>query len=82
MACDLACKTKIILNGGNTANMLNELCYQVKELPEGEQITTGDELIKLLNQMEELAGDAQALYLKGIGYDGPLPRGLVKPGKP
>ncbi len=76
--CDLACKTKIILNGNNTINMLYNLCEAVKAQPAEKNIATGDDLIKVLNQMEDLAGDAQALYLKGIGYDGPLPRGLTK----
>jgi len=74
--CDLACKTKIIINGNNTINMLYELCESVKSLPTDTNIATGNDLIKTLNKMEEMAGDAQALYLKGIGYDGPLPRGL------
>lgn len=74
--CDLACRTKIIINGGNSANMLNKLCYQVEELPADVEISTSDELIKLLNKMEDDAGKAQALFLRGIGYDGPLPKGL------
>jgi len=82
MGCDLACKTKIILNGNNTARMLENLCYVVGET-DAADIGNEDELIDILNKMEELAGDAQALFLKGIGYNGKLPRGL-KPaiGKP
>lgn len=74
--CDLSCKTKIILNGGNTANMLNELCYQVKELPSDQDIPTSDEIIKLLNKMEDDAGKVQRLFLEGIGYKGPWPKAL------
>jgi hypothetical protein len=74
--CDLACKTKIIINGGNAANMLNELCYRVKDLDADGTITTSDDLIKLLNKIEDDCGKAQRLYLEGIGYRGPWPKAL------
>jgi hypothetical protein len=74
--CNLACKTKIILNGSNAANMLNGLCYQVKGLSDDQEITTGDELIKLLNKMEDDAGRAQRLFLEGVGFKGPWPKAL------
>lgn len=83
MPCDLACKTKIILNGNNTASMLENLCYVVGATDPAElDDSTADEMIEKLNQMEEMAGDVQALFLKGVGYTGPLPRGLKQPGKP
>lgn len=74
--CDLACRTKIIINGGNTANMLNELCYLVKDFPGDVDIPTGEALIKLLNKMEDDAGQAQRLFLEGVGFSGPWPKAL------
>jgi hypothetical protein len=76
MPCDLACKTKIIINGGNAANLLNEVCYRVKELPVDVDITTSDKIIHLLNRIEDDACQVQRLFLQGIGYVGPFPKAL------
>lgn len=74
--CDLACRTKIIINGGNTANLLNEVCYRVNTLPADQDITTSDKIIQLLNRMEDDACQVQRLFLQGIGYNGPFPKAL------
>lgn len=76
MPCDLACKTKIIINGGNSANLLQELCYVVKSLPVEQDISTSDKLIQLLNRIEDDVCQAQRLFLQGIGYNGPFPKAL------
>lgn len=74
--CDLACKTKIILNGSNAASILNKLCYIVEEMTVDQDITTGEELIKLLNKIEDDSLRAQRLFLEGIGFRGPWPKSM------
>lgn len=73
MPCDLACKTKIIINGGNVARLLDVLCYEIEHARDADQeISTGEEMIKILNRMEDDACKVQKLFLQGIGYDGPV----------
>lgn len=79
MPCDLSCKTKIIINGDNVVHMLETLCEQVEYARDHDIEISGNlglAVIKVLNDMEDMAGKAQALFLKGIGYDGPLPKAL------
>lgn len=75
--CDLSCKTKIIINGDNIVGLLRTLCAQAEYARDhNQEITTGNDIIKTLNQMEDLACLAQRQFLHGIGYDGPLPKSL------
>lgn len=76
--CDLACQTKIIINGDNVAKLVETLCEQVEyrrnnDLP----IPNGHAVIKALNDAEDAACKAQRLFLRGIGYQGPLPNSLA-----
>jgi hypothetical protein len=68
--CDLACKTKIIINGGNAARLLDVACTAI-EYMDAREIEHGEEIIKILNRMEDDAVKVQKLILKGVGYDGP-----------
>jgi hypothetical protein len=73
--CDLACRTKIIINGDTVSGVLNAACEAIKGL-KPEQIKHGKELIELLNQMEDEAFQVQRLVLDGVGFAGPFPKSL------
>lgn len=71
----LACKTKIILNGGTIQSELAQLCYEVKEakdLPDKE----GYEMVGYLNEAEDLVFKAKRVYLESQGFHGPWPHAL------
>jgi hypothetical protein len=73
----LACKEKIILNGGTIEGEANYLCARViapgtVELTEEQ----GYEIIKHLNTAEDEMFKAKKAWLKSQGYDGPLPHSL------
>jgi hypothetical protein len=71
--CDLACQTKIIINGGNAARLLDVACTAI-EYMNAEQINkmNGKKIIEILNRMEDDAIEVQRLILTGTGYTGPL----------
>jgi hypothetical protein len=70
--CDLACKTKIIINGGNTAALVTTACTALEYMT-NEEIAklNGEKIIEILNRMEDDAIQVQRLILKGTGYRGP-----------
>lgn len=69
--CNLACKTKIIINGDNVANIVQTLCGQVEYARDHNvAITTGHEVIRQLNIAEDAVCKAQAAFLRGVGYTG------------
>lgn len=69
--CDLACKTKIIINGDNVAKIVETLCEQIEYAREHNiPILKGPEIIHQLNIAEDAVCKAQALFLRGIGYNG------------
>lgn len=70
--CDLACKTKIIINGDNVANIIGTLCEQAEYARSNNiDLSHGEQIIKILNRMEDDACMAQKLMLLSFGYDGP-----------
>jgi len=73
----LACKTKVIINGGAVQDLANRLCYQVEE---AEYSSLTDEqwtnVIKHLNAAEESMCRAQRSYLEALGFTGPWPKSL------
>ena len=69
--CDLACRTKIIINGDSVSGLLNAACEAIKTL-EPQQIKHGDKIIALLNKMEDEAAQVQRLVLDSVGYTGPV----------
>ena len=76
--CDLACQTKIIINGDTISGILNATCEGVKfAFERGVKITNGPEIITLLNKMEDEARQVQAMVLKGTGYSGAV-GGMLK----
>jgi len=78
--CELACKTKIIINGGNAANLIEQSCEALQfyfnaggEFPHDE----GEKLIMRLNLLENDAVELQKAVLKAIGYNGPVGKMLT-----
>lgn len=70
--CDLACQTKIILNGGNIAGITasNQQAL-VTFLNSGGKIKNGRKLIEMMNKLEDDAVEVQKYAKDCMGYDGP-----------
>lgn len=75
---ELACKTKIIIDGDNVSGLLSGLCEATANLsPEQIAMLTDEKaypIIKILINMEEEAVKCQNLLLDAIQYDGPRPK--------
>lgn len=73
----VACKTKVILNGGAIQDMAHRLCYEVEKVS-GEDFPykEGIEIVKLLNGAEDLVARAQRVFLESQGFQGPWPKSL------
>lgn len=70
--CDLACQTKIIINGDSVSGILNAACEGVKfAFDHGAKLSNGPEIVALLNKMEDEACQVQKMILAGIRYTGP-----------
>lgn len=69
--CDLACKTKIIINGGNASGLLATTNDALKHFfREGGQPKDGHRLIALLNIIEDSVIDFQKAVLEEVGFKG------------
>jgi len=70
--CDLACQTKIIINGGNAANLIEQTCEAFQAfIANGGKIKHGQQLIAMLNSLENDAVKLQRFFLREcVGYDG------------
>lgn len=69
--CDLACKTKIIINGGNASGILISTNDALKSFfREGGQLNDGKRIISLLNLIEDKAVELQKLVLEDVGFTG------------
>jgi hypothetical protein len=78
---ELACKQKIIMDGGNAARLFESLCETIQTLTDEQTARLTDDvaypIINLINQSEDAAIKAQRLFLKNVvQYDGPLPKML------
>lgn len=73
----VACKAKVILNGGMVEAGANKLCYLVDETEydalTDEQWTA---VIKHLNAAEDSVGKAHRAFLESLGFNGPWPNSL------
>lgn len=71
--CDLACQTKIILNGGNIAGIADANWKALENMNRAGALNkvNGKALIQLLNRMEDDAVEVQKLIARGAGYTGP-----------
>ena len=68
--CDLACQTKIIVNGGNVRAITDANYDAIKRLPPEAFQGVGKKMIQILNRMEDDAVEVQKLIVKGVGYTG------------
>lgn len=70
--CDLACQTKIIINGGNAANLIEQTCEAFQAyISAGGKLKHGPELIAKLNVLENGAVELQKFFLREcVGYKG------------
>ena len=70
--CDLACQTKIIINGGNAAKLIETTCEALQSFfSQGGKLKHSQDIIALLNQLEDGAVSLQKLVLReGAGYTG------------
>lgn len=70
-SCDLACQTKIIINGGSAAALIEAQCEGFQHFfNNGGKLKHSVEIIALLNDIEDKAVELQKLALKGMGYTG------------
>ena len=75
---ELACKTKIILDGGNVVGLAEALCETTQNLSDKQVSRLTDEvaypIINALNEAENQLVKAQKFLVDDVlGYDGPLP---------
>jgi hypothetical protein len=74
---ELACKTKIILDGGNAAGLAESICEATQNLSDEQVAKLTDAaaypIIKHLITAEKSLTQAQNLLLDVVGYDGPRP---------
>ncbi len=71
--CSLACQTKIIINGGNAASLIEQTCEAVQHFTSnGGKIKNSHELIEKLNNLENDAVALQKFFLREcVEYTGP-----------
>ena len=74
---ELACKTKIIIDGSNVAGLAESICEATQHLSDGQVLKLTDEvaypIIKRLIKAEQVLTEAQNLLLDVMEYDGPRP---------
>lgn len=72
--CDLACQTKIIINGDNAANLISTACEAIQHFTSnGGRLKHGDKVIALANELEDKAVEFQKFVLReAVGYSGPV----------
>lgn len=74
---DLACKAKIILDGGSAAGYAQALCAAAGSLTDKQTTKLTDEvaypIIERLITAENALEDAHNMFLDAVGYDGPRP---------
>lgn len=73
----LACKAKIILDGGGAAGYAQSICIAASSLTNKETAKLTDEvaypIIERLITAENALEDAHNMFLDAVGYDGPRP---------
>ena len=70
--CDLACQTKIILNGGNLRGVMKANATAMEKFKDAEFARLdGKKAIEILNRMEDDAVELQKLIKEAANYTGP-----------
>lgn len=79
----LACRTKIILDGGNAAGLAESICEATQNLSDEqvEKLTDAKAypIIKQIILAEKSLAAAQNMLLDAVEYDGPRPDQYSKP---
>ena len=74
---ELACKTKIIIDGGNAVGLAESICEATQNLSDEQVSRLTDDvaypIIKELIKAENALIRAQNLLLDAVRYDGPRP---------
>jgi hypothetical protein len=71
------CEAKIILNGGVTARLLDEICYVISErVEQGFKFPDALKLVKMANKLEDDAFKFQREVLEQLGFQGPWPKSM------
>lgn len=75
--CDLACQTKIVIDGGLTGKVFEETCYGIKSfLSAGGTFRDGSRVLAQLIKAENEAFKFMRIALEEMGYEGPWPHSL------
>lgn len=78
--CDLACKTKIIIDGGLAGKVFEETCYGIKDfLNKGGKFGDGQRVLEQLIKAENEAFKFMRVALEEMGHKGPWPHALTTP---
>lgn len=75
--CDLACQTKIIIDGGLAARVFDETCYGLDHFFEqGGTLGNGKRVLEQLIKAENEAFKFMRIALEEMGHKGPWPKAL------
>jgi len=75
--CDLACQTKIIIDGDSVAKLFEATCEGIERfLDKGGSFKNSDKILTKLVAAENAAYEFQRAVLEGMGYNGPWPKCL------
>lgn len=75
--CDLACQTKIIIDGGLAARVFDETCSGLYYFFEqGGKLRDGKRVLEQLIKAENEATKFMRVALEEMGHDGPWPKAL------
>lgn len=78
--CNLACQTKIIIDGGLAGRVFDEACYGLKNFfDEGGKLKDGQRVLEQLIKAENEAFKFMRIALEEMGYEGPWPDSLPPP---
>lgn len=76
--CDLACQTKIIIDGGLAGKVFEETCYSLKNFfDKGGKLKDGQRVLEQLIKAENEAFKFMRIALEETGHDGPWPKALT-----
>lgn len=72
------CEEKIIINGGIAADVLKETCASIYRFVEaGGTFPNALKLVKMANELEDLAFAFSKEQLKQRGFEGPWPKSMA-----
>ena len=75
--CDLACQTKIIIDGGLAGDVFKNTCAGIYQfLERGGQLHDGKRVLEQLIKAENEAFEFMRVALEETGHKGPWPKAL------